>query len=53
MRPFQRDQIWQNFAILEKKLNVFGQFFGWFILYLANFCTHFGIFMLLGKLSLL
>ena len=34
-------------------LKVFGPFFEWPIQYLANFCTNLGIFMLLGKSSLL
>ena len=38
--------LWQNFES-------FWAILGWFIQYLANFCTYFDIFMLLGKLSLL
>ena len=48
----QCDQIWRNFATLEK-INVFVQFLGWLIWYLANVYTNFGIFMLLGKFSFL
>jgi len=38
--------LWQKFKSLWAII-------GWLIWYLANFCTNFGIFMLLGKLPLL
>ena len=42
--PIQCDQIWRNFASLAKMLKLFGQFFGWFIYYLANFYRNISIF---------
>ena len=38
----------QNFATLAKKLNVFGQFFEWFILYWQTFLPTLAFFILLG-----
>ena len=46
----QCDQIRRNFATLAKKINVFGEILELFILYLANFCTHFGIFYATGQI---
>ena len=39
-----------KFCHFVNKLKVFGQIFGWFILYLANFCAHFGIFYASGQI---
>ena len=51
-RTNQCDQIWWNFAILQK-LKSLWVIFKMAYLVLANFCTNLGIIMHRGKLSLL